>query len=90
MGKSDQTIEKMHNYPSVQKGYSTSHKGIGHWKKIAKISRSKTATLTYFDNLKKKQQDQGSNSWCYAFVMLKFYVTGNFKSQNYCFLFWKY
>ena len=87
MGKSNQKIEKIHNYPSVRKGYSTSHKGIGGCKKKAKISKSKTTTLTYFDNLKKKQQDQGSKSRCYTFMVLKFYVTNNLKSQNYCFLF---
>ena len=31
-----------------------------------KISKSKTTTLTYFDNLKKKQQDQGGKGWCYT------------------------
>ena len=31
-----------------------------------KISKSKTTTLTYFDNLKKKQQDQGGKDWCYT------------------------
>ena len=30
-----------------------------------KISKSKTTALTYFDNLKKKQQDQGGKNWYY-------------------------
>ena len=41
-------------------------KGIGGCKKTEKISKSKTTTLTYFDNLKKKQQDQGGKSWYYT------------------------
>ena len=57
MRKSNQKIEKINNHPSVRKGYSTSDKGIGGCKKKAKISKSKTTTLTYFDNLKKKQHD---------------------------------
>ena len=48
-----------------------------------KNSQSETTTLTYFDNLKEKQQDQGGKNWCYR----KFYVTDNLKSQNYCVLF---
>ena len=55
MGKSNQKIEKTHNYPSVPKSYSTSHKGNGGCKKKDKVSKSKTTTLMHFDNLKKKQ-----------------------------------
>ena len=33
MGKLNQKIEKIHNYPSVRKSYSTSHKGDGCKKK---------------------------------------------------------
>ena len=29
-------------------------------------SYSTTATLTYFDNLKTKQKDQGGKNWCYT------------------------
>ena len=54
-GKLNQTIGKTHNYPSVPKSYSTTCNGIGGHKKVEKISKSKTTTLTYFDNLKKKQ-----------------------------------
>ena len=31
-----------------------------------KISKSKTATLTFLYNLKKKQQYQGGKNWCYT------------------------
>ena len=64
MGKSNQTIEKTHNYPSVPKRYSTSRNGIGSRKNEEKISKSKTTTLTYFDSSKKKQQGQGGKNWC--------------------------
>ena len=75
--KSNQKIEK-HNYPSVRKSYSTSRKGIAGCKKTEKISNSKTTTLTYFDNLKKKQQDQGGKNWYYT----QSFATENLKSQN--------
>ena len=51
-------------------------------KKRENISKSETTTLTYFDNLKKTQQDQGSKDSCYR----KFYVTDKLKSHNYCVL----
>ena len=54
---------KHKKYTSAQKSYSTSCKDIGGCKKTEKISKSKTTTLTYFDNLKKKQQDQGGKNW---------------------------
>ena len=41
-----------------EKWNSTSRTGIGSRKKKEVISNSKTATMTYFDKLKKKQQDQ--------------------------------
>ena len=56
-------IKKLQNYPSVRKSYSTSSKAIGGCKNKEKI-KSKTTTLTYFDNLKKKQQDQAGKNWC--------------------------
>ena len=46
-GKLNQTIGKTHNYPSVPKSYSTTCNGIGGHKKVEKISKSKTTTLTY-------------------------------------------
>ena len=51
-------------------------------RKKEKISESEMTTLTYFDNLKKKQ-DQGRKNWCYR----RFYVTDNLQFQNYCILF---
>ena len=63
IGESNQKIGKTQKYLSVWKSFSTSCKSIGGRKKKEKISESKTTTLTYFDNLKKKQQDQGSKSW---------------------------
>ena len=48
-------------------------KNVTHWcndidghQKKEQNSKIKTTTLTYFDNLKKKQQDQGGKSWCYT------------------------
>ena len=67
----------------AQKSYSTGHKGIGGHKKKLKISENKTTTLRCFNNLKKRQQDQGGKNWCYT----ERFVTDNLKSQNYCILF---
>ena len=75
--------ENPQKYSTVRKSYSTSRKGIGGHKKKEKNSKRETKTLTYFDNLKKKQQDPDGKNWCYR----KFYVTENLKSQNYCVLF---
>ena len=47
-------------------------------RKQKKISKSKTTTLTNFDNLKKKQQDQGDKNWYYT----QSFATENLKSQN--------
>ena len=41
-------------------------KDTGGHKKKKQNSKIKTTTLTYFDNLKKKQQDRGGESWCCA------------------------
>ena len=65
MGKSNQKIAK-YNYSSFKKSYSTSRKHIGDLKKKRKISTRKTTTLAYFNNLKKKQQDQGGKNLCYT------------------------
>ena len=46
------------NYPS--------RKGVGGPKEKRKKLKSKTPTLRYFDNLKKKQRDQGGKNWCYT------------------------
>ena len=66
MIKSNQNIGK--NYPCIGKSYSTSRTGIGCCKKKEVISNSKTATLTYFDQLKKKQQDQGEKYFYFSFI----------------------
>ena len=47
-----------HNYPS--------RKGVGGPKEKRKKFKSETLTLRYFDNLKKKQHDQGGKNWCYT------------------------
>ena len=39
---------------------------LGDRKKKEKNSKSKTTALAYFNNLKKKQQDQGGKNWCYT------------------------
>ena len=78
-GKIKPKKRKNKKYTNVRKSYSTSRKGIGGRKKTEKISKAKTTTLTYFDNLKKKkQQDQGGKNWYYAESL----VTKNLKSQN--------
>ena len=45
-----------------------------------KNSKSKTTTLRCFDNLKKRQQDQGGKNLCYT----ERFVIDNIKSHNYC------
>ena len=84
MGKLNQTIEKAHNYPGAPKSYSTSHNGIGGCKREEKISKSKTRTLTYFDSLKKKQQDQGSKNWCCTENFMSL-TNSNLRTTAFCF-----
>ena len=73
MGKSNQKVGKTKTkYTSVGKSYSISHKGIGGCKKTEKISKSKTTT---FDNLKKKQQDQGKKNWYYTQKVLSLKIS---------------
>ena len=47
-----------------EKSYSTSCKGIGGHKKKEKFCKSKTRTLAFLYNLKKKQQYQVGKNWC--------------------------
>ena len=47
--------EKILNYPSFRKIFSASRRDIGDCKKKRKISKNKTTTLMFFDNLKNKQ-----------------------------------
>ena len=67
MEKSNQNIGKTHNYPSVRKSHLTGHTSIDGYKKKKLISNSNTTTLTHFDKLKKKQQDQGK---CFYFSFI--------------------
>ena len=46
--------------------------------KKQKNTKSKTTTLTYFDKLKKKQQDQGGRNWYYT----QNFAIENLKFQN--------
>jgi len=58
MGKSDQ-IGKAHNYPSSRRSYATSRTGVGGRPKKKEVLVNKTS-LTYFDKLRKiQQQKQG-------------------------------
>ena len=57
--KSNKKWEK-HNYPS-RKGVV-----LVVLRKKEKKFKSETLTLRYFDNLKKKQHDQGGKNWCYT------------------------
>ena len=65
MGKSSKKIGKT-QLSQFLKSYLTSCQCIGGHKKKEKNNKSKTTTLTFLHNLKKKQQYQGSEKWCYA------------------------
>ena len=75
MRKSNQKIKKTLNYCSVRKSYSISRKEIGDHKKKEQNSKIKTTTLAYFDNLKKKQQDQGGKCWWYPESLMSLTVS---------------
>ena len=53
-------------------------------RKKEKISKSKITALTYFDNLKKKQQDQGSKNWCYTESFMSLTIS-NLRTTAFCF-----
>ena len=53
-------------------------------RKKKKISKSKTTILTYFDNLKKKQQDHGSKNWCYTESFNSLTIS-NLRTAAFCF-----
>ena len=77
-------IEKNTKYIQVfEKVTQLATRALVAGRKKEKISKSEMTTLTYFDNLKKKKQDQCGKNWCYR----RFYVTDNLKFQNYCILF---
>ena len=82
MGKQIKKQEKHKKYSRVRKSYSTCRKGIGGCKKKEKISKSETRTLTYFDNLKKKQQDQGNQNWCFISLTISNLRTTAFYFEN--------
>ena len=75
---------KNKKYSSVRKSYSTSRKGIGGRKEKEKISKSKTTTLTYFDNLKKRQQDQHGKNWRYSESFMSLTIS-NLRTTAFCF-----
>ena len=71
MGKSNQKKGKQKNTQLslyLKNENLTSHTGTGGCNKKEVISNSKTTTLTYFDMLKKKQQDQGSKYFYLSFI----------------------
>ena len=90
--------QEKHNYPCVQISYLTSRKGFGVHKKRV-ISYSKTTILTYFDKLKKKQQDRGGK-YFYISIRSKLWsnnysTISNLRETTYSnilvlVLFWKY
>ena len=84
IGKSNKKKLEKHNYPSVRKSYSTSRKGIGDCKKKDKSSKSIITTLTYFENLKKKQQDQGGKNGCYTESFMPVTIS-NLRTTAFCF-----
>ena len=63
MGKANQKIEKTKIIRVLRKVTQLVAKSLVAVR-IRKNSKSKTTTLTYFDNLKKKQRDQGGKNWC--------------------------
>ena len=58
-------------------------------RKRKKLVKVKPQHLTYFDNLKKKQQDQGSKNQCYieSFTSL---TISNFRTTAVCFEYTKF
>ena len=62
MGKSNQKIRKTHSTHTVFE----KHTQLVARALVTVPKNKKTTTLTYFDNLKKKWQDQGVKDWCYT------------------------
>ena len=52
--------------------------------RIRKNSKSKTTTLTYFDNLKKKQRDQGGKNCCQIETFMSLTIS-NLRTTAFCF-----
>ena len=65
MGKSTQKIGKAHSYLVFEKVTRLVARALVAIKR-KKISKSKTTTMTFLYNLKKKQQYQGDKNWCYT------------------------
>ena len=84
MGKSNQKIGKTQ---SVFEKFTqlVATEGIGDCKKKLKNSKSKITTLTYFDNLKKKQQDQGGKDWCYTLYCFMSLAITNLRATAFSF-----
>ena len=72
MGKSNQKVGKTKNTLVFEKVTQLVVRALVAVRK-QKNTKSKTTTLTYFDKLKKKQQDQGGRNW---------YYTQNFAIEN--------
>ena len=71
MEKSNKKKRKTEKHTIIlvfEKWNSTSRTGTGGCNKKEVISNSKTTALTYFDMLKKKQQDQGSKYFYLSFI----------------------
>ena len=77
MGKSKQKVGKKQNTLGFKKVTQLVLRALVAVKK-QKITKSKTTTLTYFDKLKKKQQDQDGRNWYYT----QGFATENLKFQN--------
>ena len=77
MGKSKQKVGKTQNILGFKKVTQLVLRALVAVKK-QKITKSKTTTLTYFDKLKKKQQDQDGRNWYYT----QGFATENLKFQN--------
>ena len=77
MGKSKQKVGKTQNTLGFKKVTQLVLRAFVAVKK-QKITKSKTTTLTYFDKLKKKQQDQDGRNWYYT----QGFATENLKFQN--------
>ena len=65
MGKSTQKIGKANSYLVFEKVTQLVARALVAIKR-KKISKSKTTTMTFLYNLKKKQQYQGDKNWCYT------------------------
>ena len=65
MGKSTQKTGKAHSYLVFEKVTQLVARALVAIKR-KKISKSKTTTMTFLYNLKKKQQYQGDKNWCYT------------------------